>query len=133
MHTLMTSDKGIKDGKEVSGFWALMNVVGGVSGLTSLVVVAVFLGGLKKQVEVNTQAIHEIQTGGSPTLKSTIEALRLEVEARKDSDGTTNKRLDDLRTDFLDRMHAISTLLQEQIAQQTALLAVIKAQQVVKP
>lgn len=124
--------KELKDGKQVSGFWALMNVVGGVSGLTSLVVVAVFIGGLKKQVEINTGAIHEIQQGGSPTLKETVKALSLEVESRKESDGINNRRIDDLRVDFLDRMHSITALLQEQVAQQTALIALIRSQQQVK-
>lgn len=120
---------GIKDGKPVTGLWALLNMVGGVSGLLSLLMVAIMGGKLMKQVEIDSKRIDNIEQGGSPTLKSTITALNLEIESRKESDILNNKRVDDLRTDFLARIGAITTLLERQIEQQTALIALIKAQQ----
>lgn len=95
--------------------------------------VVVFKGGaLMQQVQQNTEDIRDIKTGGSPTLKETIKALSLEIEARKDSDGLMHKRVDDLRMDFIERMKAITELLQLQIKQQTELIALIRTQNGVK-
>lgn len=119
----------IKDGRPVTGLWALLNMVGGVSGLLSLLMVAIMGGKLMKQVEIDSRRIDNIEQGGSPTLKSTITALNLEIESRKENDIVNNKRIDDLRTDFFARTEAIAHLLERQIEQQTALIALIKAQQ----
>lgn len=92
--------------------------------------VVVFKGGaLMQQVVQNTDDIRDIKTGGSPTLRETIRALALEVESRKESDLLTNRRIDEMRQDFIGRIQEITRLLEKQIEQNGALISLIKTQQ----
>lgn len=126
--------KPITNGKgSFGGLWAILNMIGGISGLISLLTVALFVGALKKQVEVDSHRLDVIEAGGSPTLQATVKMLNAEIEARKDNDASLQKRTDDIRSDFNNRMDHITSLLEKQIEQQTALIALIRAQQQTRP
>lgn len=121
------------NGKIYTGIWALFQMIGNIAGFAALITVAVFGGEMKRQVQINTQDIALLQHEGSPNLKSTIQALNLEVDNRKESDIIYNRRLDDVRADFSQRITNITGLLEKMVEQQTQLLALIKVQQQIKP
>ena len=116
------------DGKPLLGIWALFNMIGGVSGLLSLLVVAMTWGELRKQVEINTEDIKSLTTSGSPPFQKFITGLAAETEGRKDADSSINRRVDDMRLDYGQRIQNITMLLEKQVEQQTALMSLIRAQ-----
>ena len=123
----------VKDGQTVKGFWALMNLVGGVSGLASLVTVATLWGRMSNQIEVNSRRLDNIEQNGSPTLQASLKAATAEIDARKNADDILSKRFDDMRLDYGQRIQNITGLLEKETEQQTALISLIRAQQQLKP
>ena len=120
------------DGKAVHGIWALFNVVGGVSGLLSLLVIVLMGGQYIKQLEINTSDIAEIRQSGSPQVKTLIAAIESEVSFRRASDDAFDRRLGDVRVDFGQRIQNITGLLEKLVEQQTQLITLIKVQQQIK-
>lgn len=55
-------------------FTAAFNAIGGLSGLLALLTIAVFGGEMKRQITINTAAIHDLQTTGSVNLQTHIAA-----------------------------------------------------------
>jgi hypothetical protein len=119
----------IQNGKTLKGIVALFNFVGGLSGLLSLLLVALVGGQYMKQVEVNTHRLDRIESGGSPTVQALEKSLSLEVEARREADSVSGKRLDDYRLDFSQRINNITQLLEKLVEQQTTLISLIRVQQ----
>ena len=125
-------DKNLTNGKVYTGIWAVFQLLGNFAGLTALLTVAIFGGEIKRQVEVNTHRLDKMEVDGTPTMQTVAKALVLEVESRKDSDTIINRRVDDLRGDFSQRLQNITGLLEKLVDQQTQLLTLIKVQQQIK-
>lgn len=85
-------------------FTSVFNAIGGVSGLLALLTIAVFGGEMKRQITINTAAIHDLQTMGSVNLQTHIAADNKET-------GIT-----------ADRISNISRLVEKLVEQNTALV-----------
>lgn len=85
-------------------FTSVFNAIGGVSGLLALMTIAVFGGEMKRQITINTAAIHDLQTMGSVNLQTHIAADNKET-------GIT-----------ADRISNISRLVEKLVEQNTALV-----------
>jgi hypothetical protein len=120
------------DGKSVRGFWAVFNVIGGVSGMISLMLVALVGGQYMKQIDINTKDLAEIKMQGSPNLKSVEKSLLNEIDLRRANDEANSRRLDDLRVDFSQRIGNITGLLERLVEQQTKLISLIEVQQQIR-
>lgn len=125
-------EEDLVDGKPVHGIWALLNVVGGVSGLLSLLVIVLMGGQYIKQLEVNTRDIAEIRQSGSPAVKTLAASIEAEVSFRRASDEAFDRRIGDVRSDFGQRVQNITGLLEKLVEQQTQLITLIKVQQQMK-
>ena len=111
------------------GTGSLLSAIGGVSGMVSLLMVALLGGEIKRQVQVDSHRLDVIESQGSPSLQALTRSLAAEIEARREQDMATNKRVDDNRTEVDQRISHISGLLEKIIDQTTQLISLIKVQQ----
>ena len=107
----------------------MLSAIGGVSGMVSLLMVALLGGEIKRQVQVDSRRLDVIESQGSPSLQALTRSLAAEIEARREQDMATNKRVDDNRTEVDQRISHISGLLEKIIDQTTQLISLIKVQQ----
>ena len=80
----------------------------------------------------NSEDIHDIKITGSPALQALTKSLQAEIEARREADNVMSKRIEDSRSDFSQRCQNITGLLEKQVEQETALIALIRAQNQLK-
>jgi hypothetical protein len=120
------------DGHSLRGVWAVLNMIGGISGLSALLLGFLVGGQYIEQLKSNTRDIAEIKAQGSPSLKVLERTIATEVDFRRVQDESINKRVEDVRADFSQRITNITGLLERLVEQQTRLISLIQAQQQIK-
>lgn len=96
---------------------SIFNAIGGVSGLIALFTIAVYGGEMKRQININTGAIRDLQTIGSSSLQTHVA-----VDARETS--ITAERVSNISR-LVEKLVEHNTELVQQV---TKLIDIIKFQ-----
>jgi hypothetical protein len=87
---------------------------------------------MRQQLLSLSEEVRDIKLIGSPSLQAALKSLQAEVEARREADLALSKRVEESRVDFSQRCANITSLLERQVEQQTALISLIRAQNQMK-
>ena len=112
----------------------LITICLSLSGWTgrSLMVQGENQAAMRQQILSLSEEVRDIKLIGSPSLQAALKSLQAEVEARREADLALSKRVEDSRADFSQRCANITSLLERQVEQQTALISLIRAQNQMK-